>query len=79
MSKTPNMKKRAGRVDQVVECLPSKSKALSSNPSLPKRKNQYIFYTYRIFQAFTSHMSITQCSSESLQINYIVKETVYNF
>jgi hypothetical protein len=37
--KHPNMKKRAGGVAQVVECLPSK-KALSSNPPFPQ-----FFYT----------------------------------
>jgi hypothetical protein len=31
----------AGRVTQVVECLPSKNEALSSNPSVTKRKSVY--------------------------------------
>jgi hypothetical protein len=35
--KIPNTK-RAGRVAQVVECLPSNGEALSSNPSTAKKK-----------------------------------------
>jgi hypothetical protein len=38
ISKIPNTKKRAGRVTHVVDCLPSKCEALSSNPSTTKKK-----------------------------------------
>jgi hypothetical protein len=31
---------RAGGVTQVVECLPNKSEALSSNPSMAKKKKK---------------------------------------
>jgi hypothetical protein len=38
--KKKNTKKRAGRVTQVVEHLPSKSEALSSSPSTAKKKRK---------------------------------------
>jgi hypothetical protein len=34
--------KKAGRVAQVIKCLPSKHKALSSNPSTANKNNKYI-------------------------------------
>jgi hypothetical protein len=34
--------KKAGRVAQVVKCLPSKDKVLSSNPSTTKKKKEEI-------------------------------------
>jgi hypothetical protein len=39
LKKNP-MKRRAGGVDQVVECLPSKHEALSSKPSTKKKVEQ---------------------------------------
>jgi hypothetical protein len=33
-------KKRAGRVSQLAQCLPSKHEALSSNPSAAKKKKK---------------------------------------
>jgi hypothetical protein len=39
--------KKAGRVAEVVEHLPNKCEALSSNPVLPKNNNKYVYvYTY---------------------------------
>jgi hypothetical protein len=37
---------RAGRVAQVIECLPSKCKTLSSNPSTTKRKKSFHQHWY---------------------------------
>jgi hypothetical protein len=39
LENTPH-KKRAGGVDQVVQCLPTKLEALSSNPSTTKKKKK---------------------------------------
>jgi hypothetical protein len=39
LEKYPNQK-MAGRVAQVIECLPSKSEALSSDPALPNKTKQ---------------------------------------
>jgi hypothetical protein len=39
ISKIPNTK-RANRVAQVTECLPSKHEALSTNPSITKKKKK---------------------------------------
>jgi hypothetical protein len=34
--------KRAGGITQVIECMPSKCKALNSNPSTLKKKTVYV-------------------------------------
>jgi hypothetical protein len=49
--------KRAGDMAQVVECLPSKLKAPSSNPSTAKKKKKVSVYTI-----FSCHYRSTNCS-----------------
>jgi hypothetical protein len=47
----------------VVECLPSKPEALSSNPNITKRKKE------RKKAARTDHGKISKCSAEESQKN----------
>jgi Ni,Fe-hydrogenase I small subunit len=54
--KNTQLKKRAGRVAQVVEHLSSKHKALRSNPSTDKKKKMVIWLSMVICTCNTSYM-----------------------
>jgi hypothetical protein len=61
ISKCPAHKKMSGRVTQVVECLPNKGEALSSNPSTGGKKvkkvNPLFFFPFCL-SSVTSMASI---------------------